>query len=100
MTSPGGVFQTTDKGMQTGINALDTAVSDCNRIHSQVMDTVAVLPQSWQSESASAFQNLLSSWQDDFYKITSALQALHDNLVHNKNVYDAMEANNTQTVAH
>lgn len=92
-----GVFQTTDQGMQTGITALDTAVSDCNRIYNQVMDTVAVLPQSWQSESATAFQNLLATWQEDFSRVVAALQALHDNLVVNKQTYDAMEQDNRQT---
>jgi WXG100 family type VII secretion target len=100
MPSPGGVFQTTDKGMQTGITALETAVGDCNRIYNQVMDTVSVLPHSWQSESASAFQTLLSTWQDDFHAVTTALDALKNNLIHNKQAYDAMEADNAQTATH
>lgn len=96
MTSPG-VLGTTDKAMQTGITALETAVSDCNGIYSQVMETVAVLPHSWQGESATAFQNLIATWQDDFSRIIAALQALHDNLVVNKQVYDQMEQQNVQT---
>jgi WXG100 family type VII secretion target len=100
MTSPGGVLQTTDKGMQTGITALETAVSDCNGIYNQVMDTVSALPQSWQSESATAFQSLLSTWQDDFHRIITALQGLHDNLVVNKQTYDQMESHNTETATH
>lgn len=91
------VLQTTDQGMRTGITALETAVSDCNSIYNQVMETVGALPQSWQSESATAFQNLFAVWQEDFSRIVAALQALHDNLVVNKQTYDQMEQDNLQT---
>lgn len=92
------LLQNTDQAMQTGITATETAVSDCDRIYNQIMDTVGVLPQSWQSESAQAFQTLMSTWQEDFTKVKAALQALHDNLVQNKQTYDAMEQHNVQTV--
>lgn len=98
MSQPGGTFQNTDTAMNTGITALETAVSDCNRVYNTVMDTVSSLPQSWQGEAASAYQNLMASWQEDFTRVTAALQALHDNLVTNKQTYDTMEQHNVQTV--
>jgi WXG100 family type VII secretion target len=99
MSQPGGTFQNTDTAMNTGITSLETAVSDCNRIYNTVMDTVTGLPQSWNGEAASAYQNLMASWQDDFTKVVAALQALHDNLVVNKQTYDSMEQQNIQTAS-
>ena len=72
MSQPtGGLFQKTDRAMSTGINGLETAVSDCWRIHQNVMDTTSALPNSWQGEAATAFTKLLATWDDDFNQIVS-----------------------------
>jgi|GEM_PF-6797126 len=93
------VFQNTDQAMQTGITALETAVSDCNRIYNTVMDTASSLAHSWTGEASSAYQNLLQAWQDDFHTVIKSLDAMHENLINNKNTYDRMERENAQTAS-
>lgn len=100
MSQPtGGLFQKTDRAMSTGINGLETAVSDCWRIHQNVMDTTSALPNSWQGEAATAFTKLLATWDDDFNQIVTLLGQMQHNLEQNRRVYDATETENAGLAA-
>lgn len=94
MTSPAGLLAIQKDAMQRAIAGTDEATNGCNNIHTRVAEQMAVLAQHYSGESATAFQNVMHEWDNDFRRILQAVRFLHDNLVANLQGLGAMEQHN------
>ena len=96
MTNPNASLSAGDYAMSVAINATETAYQSLTKIGQNVDLAVGALQGGWSGDAATAYQNGLSVWREDYQAILSQVSGLHDNLVTTKSTWDNIEDTNTQ----
>jgi WXG100 family type VII secretion target len=81
--------------MATAAGQVETAVGTINGYQSQMESYHDSLIGGWKGDAATAFTNAYTKFSEDFGKVLSALQDIHDKLVSTRSTYTTTEDTNT-----
>lgn len=79
------------EAMRIAATKVDTAAETIKGIQSKLHGHKAGLMSNWDGRAAMTFQRVFNAWDQDFRKVVTALESIHQNLVGSNITYSATE---------
>jgi WXG100 family type VII secretion target len=77
--------------MAQAAQKLDDAANVVKGIQSQLHGHKAQLRSNWEGSAAMAFDRVFQAFDEDFTKVLTAMQGMHEKLVHTRIKYESAE---------
>ncbi len=74
---------------------IDEAASTIKGLQTSLHGHKSAVLSGWQGTAASAFDGVFQSFDEDMNKVLTALNGMHEKLVHNRTQYEAAEQQQT-----
>jgi WXG100 family type VII secretion target len=74
---------------------IDEAASTIKGLQTSLHGHKAAVLAGWQGNAAHAFDGVFTSFDEDMTKVLTALNGMHEKLVHNRTQYEAAEEQQT-----
>lgn len=74
---------------------IDEAASTIKGLQTSLQGHKAAVLSGWQGNAANAFDGVFQAFDEDMSKVLTALNGMHESLVHNRTQYEAAEQQQT-----
>ena len=88
-----------DQSLTRGAQMVSSARGDLDQQLSSLRGKLAGIGAQWRGAGSSAFQQVMTRWDEDARKITSALDEFEANLRSSEQVYNASDETQSSTFA-
>lgn len=94
-----GSYATDAATMQKAAQQVQQVSEEISAELRSLMSKLEPVAASWKGNAASAFQQLMSRWQDDAGKLTQALASIAEMLDSSNKAYSTAEENNSSQIS-
>jgi WXG100 family type VII secretion target len=84
--------------MAQAAQKLEDAVGTTRGIRTQLQGHKAELLSQWEGNAARAFENVFEQFDQDFQKVLTTMEGMHEKLVQTRTTYERTEEEQTATV--